>query len=215
MLDSVELQEQARRLGSTHGFRWLPSYKCHLGLHRGVVFRMWVWDGRIEILCGSPFVSLFDEILNDFAAATSLRAEGIPQSWLSGAMSDPQRPGSRDPGGLVLTLDADRFETLGETGFQRLADLLAEQFHQWGAPEELLCASCQSQTANSVGLINDISTPLCAECWSEFQSRWPEGRASVSTQRRPSEWRIWSLVGWLVMICVLLIVVVQIVVLFV
>jgi hypothetical protein len=213
MLDSRELQEQARHLAETHRFQWLSSYQCHLGLHRGVIFRMWVWDGRIEILCGSPFVSLVDQILNDFADAEFLRAAGIPQSWLSGAMSEKQHAGRQDLGGLLLTLDAGRFETLGETGFRRIFDLLAEQFHQWRAPEELVCASCQSQAATSVALISEVSTPLCAECWSEFQSRWPEGRVAISAPRKPVERRVWSLLGWLVVICVLMIVVVQMVLL--
>ncbi|MFN8854641.1 MAG: hypothetical protein ACK50P_03705 [Planctomycetaceae bacterium] len=215
MLDSVELQEQARRLAETHGFRWLPSYKCHQGLHRGVIFRIRVWDGRIEVLCGSPFVVLVDQILNDFADAGSLNAAGIPQSWLSGAMSDKQPAGGQDLGGLVLTLDAERFETLGETGFRQILDLLADQFHEWGAPEELICESCQSQAANSVGLINNISTPLCAECWSEFQSRWPEGRVALSPPPGPVAKHIWWILGGLAVICVLLIFAVQIFLLFI
>ena len=170
---------------------------------------------RIEVLCGSPFVVLVDQILNDFADAGSLNAAGIPQSWLSGAMSDKQPAGGQDLGGLVLTLDAERLETLGETGFRQILDLLADQFHEWGAPEELICESCQSQAANSVGLINNISTPLCAECWSEFQSRWPEGRVALSPPPGPVAKHIWWILGGLAVICVLLIFAVQIFLLFI
>lgn len=198
MAESWTLHEVARRLAEGHRLRWNDAFQYHLGLHRGVCYRIAVWDGELIIQCSSPSVSLVDQILNDFAGADCLRAGGIPPAWLSGGMSEADRTGAVDCGSLVVELNDQRLETLGVERSQGLLDLLSQQFAEWGAEECVSCSTCQQPGATEVAVVNDAWSPLCDSCWESFRARWPTGRAVV--QR--SEWPIWKWVWILVAILV-------------
>ncbi len=210
MLDSTELYEQMQRLAESQGFRWEASYKYYLGLHRGVIFKLVYWDGTIRILCASPHVSLVERILNDFPDAEILYAAGIPPSWLRGMRSDPQPAQLPYRGGLLIELDAGRFEVLGESRFEQLIDRLSWQFHEWGAPERVPCSACDNQEAEAVALIDAVATPLCRACWNGFQMVWPVGRTSVAGSRGDLSSSFWVFVRTLFLIFLVLLTAIQI-----
>ncbi|MFM8287237.1 MAG: hypothetical protein ACKOGA_10970 [Planctomycetaceae bacterium] len=214
MADSRTLHTWAQRLAEPHALRWNREFQYHLGLYRGVCYRIFVWDGVLRIQCSCPSVSLVDQILSDFAAADRLRGAGIRQEWLSGAMSELNDGAGVDSGSLVVELDPQRLQALGERGADGLLELLAGQFHDWGADERVNCSRCQPGDATEVAVVNDVLTPLCDSCWETFRKRWPTGRAVVQPSGPPIWKWVWILAGAMIAVTVLLILAVQLYVTF-
>jgi hypothetical protein len=185
----LRIQDYLQPLVERTGWREIgPGYE-YLGIHRGVTVHVVEYAGRVTFLFHAPAVNLVEQQAQSFQGFRHWAAAGLPTGWIEG------RPG--DVHSCLLRANIARLGEIGHKRFQRLPDLIADDFQALGAPEQVTCQSCGKQPATIAALVNSAYTSLCATCWQQLRAQTPGDHpdGAVRLARVVPVWVIGSLLG--------------------
>ena len=172
-----EMMECIEALANHYQWRYVKDAKEVYGMHRGVGFQVSFWDGIVTLLFFAPGANVGDEILQGFSGFQHFAEAGLPTSWLKGRTEDDYS--------CYVQLDGEQLASLGAERWLAIPEIVSQDFHAHGAPENLPCPRCGGDDASEVAAIDYKLTVMCVNCWLALAKQAPTGRIAAANLMAP------------------------------
>ena len=179
MFASQKARQYLQALADHFGWRYDPKRREALGLHRGLCCYAWEWQGVLRLTFVSPGARLPEAEAERFAGFRHFLDAGLPASWLEARVEDEES--------CRVELDTAQLDALGTDRLLTLPDLLAQDFHAHGGPEQLTCTDCKEEPATAVTVVDGSLDYLCGPCYLKLAKRAGGGKLDLG-RPAPEPW---------------------------